>query len=146
LDPDVTLLLDSRPHMARREWESRTTVQVRDILALSISSYEVNLPSISSDSILKDLTADMDKPMWPLSSYGPARNEPVLIPNLDESPEELRVKAFTAIQSGTPDAYVRLIVLSMPSNFKLIMSSSLPAQIRVRENICCGANVCERAE
>lgn len=44
--------------------------------------------------------------MWPLSSYGPAKHEPVVIGGLDESPEELRLKAVTALKAGTTDEYV----------------------------------------
>lgn len=44
--------------------------------------------------------------MWPLSSYAPSKHEPLLIPGLDESPEELRVKAAAAVASGNINAYV----------------------------------------
>lgn len=54
-----------------------------------------------------DITPFKDKPLWPLSSYGPAKHEPVVISGLDESPEELRVKAVTALKAGTTDEYVR---------------------------------------
>ncbi|OBZ70306.1 Nucleoporin-like protein 2 [Grifola frondosa] len=57
------------------------------------------------DSLTRDL--DVDRPAWPLSSYGPAKFEVNLIPNLDESPEELRVKAVQAAQSGTIQEYLR---------------------------------------
>ena len=60
----------------------------------------------SADSIGKDLTPTLDKPLWPLSSYGPAKYEPNLMSGLDESPEELRVKAFMAAQSGAINDYV----------------------------------------
>lgn len=54
-----------------------------------------------------DVTPLKDKPLWPLSSYGPAKHEPVVINGLDESPEELRLKAVTALKAGTTDDYVR---------------------------------------
>jgi hypothetical protein len=83
----------------------------------------------STDSIVKDLTPQVDKPSWPLSSYGPAKYEPVLIPNLDESQEELRVRAQAALKAGTPNDYVRT---SCYANFRkhvtdhdLIFSSSM---------------------
>lgn len=60
----------------------------------------------SVDVMKSDLTPLMDKPIWPLSSYGPAKHEPILLGGLDESPEELRVRAFTAKQSGNFDEYV----------------------------------------
>jgi hypothetical protein len=55
----------------------------------------------------KDLTAQVDKPLWPLSSYGPAKQEPNLLSGLDESPEELRVRAVTALRAGNANEYVR---------------------------------------
>jgi nucleoporin NUP42 len=55
----------------------------------------------------KDLTANVDKPTWPLSSYGPAKYEPTLLGGLDESPEELRLRAATALQASNANEYVR---------------------------------------
>ncbi|KAG1735458.1 hypothetical protein EDB19DRAFT_1724599 [Suillus lakei] len=49
----------------------------------------------TTESIARDVTALQDKPLWPLSSYGAAKYEPVVIVGLDESFEELRVKAGT---------------------------------------------------
>ncbi|KAF8433020.1 hypothetical protein L210DRAFT_3650092 [Boletus edulis BED1] len=54
-----------------------------------------------------DITPLMDKPLWPLSSYGPAKHEPVVVGGLDESPEELRLKAVTALKAGTTDEYTK---------------------------------------
>jgi nucleoporin NUP42 len=59
----------------------------------------------------KDVTPGVDKPLWPLSSYGPAKFEPVLIANLDESPDELRVRAVMASKAGSINDYVRLSYL-----------------------------------
>ena len=39
----------------------------------------------------KDLTLGQEKPLWPLTSYGPVKCQPMLIGGLDESFEELRV-------------------------------------------------------
>ncbi|KAK0190343.1 hypothetical protein F5146DRAFT_1102783 [Armillaria mellea] len=61
----------------------------------------------TQESITKDLTANVDKPLWPLSSFGPAKHEPLLIKGLDESPEELRVQAFKALTSGNVNQYVQ---------------------------------------
>jgi nucleoporin NUP42 len=55
----------------------------------------------------KDFDVKADKPSWPLSSYGPAKNEKNLLPPLDESPEELRFKAVTAMRNGNINEYVR---------------------------------------
>lgn len=61
---------------------------------------------ISTDTIQRDLT--LEKPLWPLTSYGPAKHAPTIIQGLDESPEELRVKAVSALQSGSSAEYVSL--------------------------------------
>ncbi|KAF8165892.1 hypothetical protein B0H34DRAFT_787201 [Crassisporium funariophilum] len=58
-------------------------------------------------NIANDLTAHVDKPLWPLTSYAPAKHEPLLLAGLDESPEELRVKAFTAIRAGNVNEYLQ---------------------------------------
>jgi nucleoporin NUP42 len=55
----------------------------------------------------RDFDIKADKPSWPLSSYGPAKHEKNLLPPLDESSEELRLKAFTAIRNGNINEYVR---------------------------------------
>ena len=62
--------------------------------------------SRSLETMAKDFDVKADKPSWPLSSYGPGKNERNLLP-LDESPEELRFKAFTAIKNGNINEYVR---------------------------------------
>jgi nucleoporin NUP42 len=56
----------------------------------------------------KDLTPGQEKPMWPLTSYGPGKFQPLLVGGLDESFEELRLRAVTAIKSGITDEYVRI--------------------------------------
>jgi nucleoporin NUP42 len=58
----------------------------------------------------KDFDFKIDKPSWPLSSYGPAKLEKNLLPPLDESPEELRFKAVTAMRNGTISEYVRTLI------------------------------------
>jgi nucleoporin NUP42 len=55
----------------------------------------------------RDFDVRADKPSWSLSSYGPAKNEKNLLPPLDESPEELRLKAVTAMRGGNINEYVR---------------------------------------
>ncbi|KAM6490734.1 hypothetical protein JOM56_014077 [Amanita muscaria] len=58
------------------------------------------------DSLTKDLSVGVDKPAWPLSTYGPAKNEPNLLGGLDESPEELRVRAVTTLRAGSANEYM----------------------------------------
>ena len=60
----------------------------------------------SAVNITHDLTPNKEKPLWPLSSYGPSKHEPLLLSGLDESPEDLRVKAFTALKAGNSSEYV----------------------------------------
>lgn len=60
----------------------------------------------TSDTMKNDLTPLHDKPSWPLSSYGTSKFEPTLLNGLDESPEELRVRAFLAQRSGNVAEYV----------------------------------------
>jgi hypothetical protein len=50
----------------------------------------------------------VEKPLWSLSSYAPAKYEPNLITGLDMSFEELRVNAVLALHSNTVPQYVRL--------------------------------------
>jgi hypothetical protein len=59
----------------------------------------------SPESIQKDFT--VDKPSWPLSSYGVAKNEPTFLSGLDVSPEELRVQAVLALKDNKIQDYVR---------------------------------------
>ncbi|KAF9226921.1 hypothetical protein BS17DRAFT_513818 [Gyrodon lividus] len=61
----------------------------------------------TTETISNDVTPFIDKPLWPLSSYGPAKHEPVVIGGLDESPEELHLKAVTALKAGTIDEYIK---------------------------------------
>lgn len=59
------------------------------------------------------MTYEEEKPIWPLSSYGPGRHEVTLIGGLDESPEELRLMAWQALRSGDGmelEAYVCLFL------------------------------------
>lgn len=63
-------------------------------------------PTISQEGITKDFTPNNDKPLWPLSSYGPAKYQANLLTGLDESPEELRVRAVQAIKNGNMQEYV----------------------------------------
>jgi len=65
------------------------------------------MSGVSLETMTKDFDVKADKPSWLLSSYGPAKSEKNLLPPLDESPEELRLKAVTATRNGTIDEYVR---------------------------------------
>ena len=67
----------------------------------------------SAVNITHDLTPNKEKPLWPLSSYGPSKHEPLLLAGLDESPEELRVKAFTALKAGNINEYVSWAAISL---------------------------------
>ena len=56
----------------------------------------------------RDLRAGVEKPLWALSSYGPAKLEPNLVSGLDMSFEEIRLNAVIALQNNTVAEYVRL--------------------------------------
>ncbi|KAJ7468637.1 hypothetical protein FB451DRAFT_378185 [Mycena latifolia] len=58
------------------------------------------------ESIKNDLTTGKERPIWPLASYAPAKFEPMLLPGLDESPEELRLKAASAMKAGNINEYL----------------------------------------
>ena len=64
--------------------------------------------SCRDDTMGRDLRPGVEKPLWGLSSYGPAKFEPNLITGLDMSFEELRVNATMALQNNTVAEYVRL--------------------------------------
>ena len=82
------------------------------------------MPSVdlfSAESINRDL--DTEKPIWPLSSFGPAKMQPNLIAGLDESPEEMRVRAAQVARAGTMQEYVRPFPSSLsPSEHQTIPS------------------------
>ena len=58
------------------------------------------------ESIKRDVTEGMEKPIWPFSSYGPAKYEPNLVVGLDVSPDELRAKYWEAMTQGNLNYYV----------------------------------------
>lgn len=60
----------------------------------------------SAASIASDLNTKGEQPLWPLTCYGPFKHEATLIGGLDESPEELRVKAVAALASKNVNEYV----------------------------------------
>lgn len=55
---------------------------------------------------LQDDLGPMNRPMWKMSSFGPAKLEPNLIIGMDMSPEEMRLKAYEARKTGQEAAYV----------------------------------------
>lgn len=66
----------------------------------------------SMETMTKDFTPGQEKPNWPLTSYGPAKHQPVLISGFEESFEELRARAVTALKAGNIDEYVSHFLLS----------------------------------
>ncbi|KAJ3933420.1 MAG: hypothetical protein NXY57DRAFT_19892 [Lentinula lateritia] len=61
----------------------------------------------SSELLSSDITLGKEKPLWPLSSYGPAKYEPVIVVGLDACPEELRVKAWEAKVQNNLNGYIQ---------------------------------------
>ncbi|KIK64864.1 hypothetical protein GYMLUDRAFT_258825 [Collybiopsis luxurians FD-317 M1] len=70
-------------------------------------SFTNPLDMFTPQTILEDITLGKGKPLWPLSSYGPARYKDTIIGGLDVSPEELRVEAWEAVRKGKIDSYVK---------------------------------------
>ena len=73
-------------------------------------SYHSSLILSSQEILEKDVTPapNGDKPLWPLTSFGPGKHVPNLTQTLDESPEELRWKAVQAKLNNTVTDYVRV--------------------------------------
>jgi hypothetical protein len=69
-------------------------------------SKQLNPKFYSVDSMTKDLSLESDRPAWLLSSYGPAKYEPNLVSGIDESFEELHLKAALALASNSVQEYV----------------------------------------
>lgn len=69
---------------------------------MTLGNPRLKLMGRRAESIKKDFTPDDGKPLWPLSSYGPAKGEKTLLTGLDESPEELRLMAWQAFRSQDP--------------------------------------------
>jgi nucleoporin NUP42 len=59
--------------------------------------------AFSAESIKQDLTTE--RPLWALTSYGPAKNEPNLIAGIDLSQEELRWEYVQAVKANNPAMY-----------------------------------------
>lgn len=68
----------------------------------------------------RDFDPAQDRPLWPLSVYGPAKYQPTVINGLDESPEELRVKANQALKTGAIQEYVRVLNMYLNDDTKQI--------------------------
>lgn len=49
-----------------------------------------------------------DRPIWPLSSYGPGKNAPLQLMegDIEQSPEEMRVRHYLAVAKGNPQESV----------------------------------------
>ena len=71
--------------------------------------------ALNADTIFEDVRAQA-LPVWRLSCYGPARNEPNLKDG-DFSPEEMRWNALQALKEGKGAEYVSS-ARRMPSGSK----------------------------
>lgn len=65
--------------------------------------------NISGETIRLDLTTE--RPIWPLSSYGPGKNAPLQLMegDIEQSPEEMRVKHYLAMAQGNPQESVSFL-------------------------------------
>ena len=88
---------------------------MQNLLALYLSGtsttpgvLEVIHPNSRMEILGKDLAVSPagDKPLWPLTSFGPGKHEPNVTGALDESFEELRWKAVQAKLNNTINDYV----------------------------------------
>jgi hypothetical protein len=63
--------------------------------------------NVTGETIKLDLTED--RPTWPLSSYGPGKNAPLQLMegDIEQSPEEMRVRHYLAVAKGNPQESVR---------------------------------------
>lgn len=63
--------------------------------------------------IKADLTDE--RPIWPLSSYGPGKNAPLQLMegDIEQSPEEMRVRHYLALAKGNPQESVRCSVFNI---------------------------------
>ncbi|KAF9476715.1 hypothetical protein BDN70DRAFT_811804 [Pholiota conissans] len=68
------------------------------------------------------MTQLVEKPVWPLSSYGASKYELNLLYQLDESPEELRTKYVAAMKAGNLNEYVSTPIRSVESRFHFVSS------------------------
>ncbi|PAV21417.1 hypothetical protein PNOK_0404400 [Pyrrhoderma noxium] len=73
--------------------------------SVNVSNAGVLIVPFSQEGLAKDITPGFEKPLWPFSSFGPAKFESTIIAGLDISPEELRFKALEALRSGNPVEY-----------------------------------------
>ncbi|KAF8517137.1 hypothetical protein BU17DRAFT_50197, partial [Hysterangium stoloniferum] len=87
-----------RPTFGNQTWTPSTTTGPTTTTAGGTS--KSSSLAFTAESIKKDLTENEDRPLWPLSSYGPGKGEPILISGIEESPEELRYMAWQAMKSG----------------------------------------------
>lgn len=69
----------------------------------SAASSSAAAGAFSADSIKLDLTTD--RPIWALTSYGPAKHELNLIAGIDVSQEELRLEFYKARTANNPQLY-----------------------------------------
>jgi len=84
--------------------------------------------NITGDSIKLDLTTDL--PIWPLSSYGPGKNAPLQLMegDIEQSPEEMRVRHYLAIAKGNIQESVRCIY----SKHTLVNAYTLQVQLEAQ--------------
>lgn len=72
------------------------------------SNQDNNPYNVSGETIKLDLTTE--RPIWPLSSYGPGRNAPLQLMegDIEQSPEEMRVRHYLALSKGNPQESIQL--------------------------------------
>ncbi|KAG8906138.1 hypothetical protein FRB99_007528 [Tulasnella sp. 403] len=94
----VTVVLADRPLLLVKQTEVYQA-EMYTIIGNKDLAYTV-------ESISRDFTPGIEKPAWPLSVYGPAKQEATYVKGVDVSQEEMRVKAYEARAQGRINEYV----------------------------------------
>ena len=82
---------------------------------------------LTKEGISTDMGAQ-GRPLWHLSCYAPARGEPNLIEGVDVSPDEDRVLAYQAKQSGQEAAYLQHVQTQTLSTEQMYQNASMNPQ------------------
>ena len=89
---------------------------------------------LTKEGISTDMGAQ-GRPLWHLSCYAPARGEPNLIEGVDVSPDEDRVLAYQAKQSGQEAAYLQHVQTQTLSTEQMYQNASMNPQNALQKAI-----------
>ena len=89
---------------------------------------------LTKEGISTDMGAQ-GRPIWHLSCYAPARGEPNLIEGVEVSPDEDRVLAYQAKQSGQEAAYLQHVQTQTLSAEQMYQNASMHPQNALQKAI-----------